>query len=110
MRSNSIVKLSASGGEPQLVMKGNAPNAPILWPSALPDGDHFIYFLRGSSNPAQKQGIYVGSLSTQESKLISSEIIGNTQFASSRLYYVRDSSLMTQWFDLKRLQRTARRQ
>src|SRR5712675_954547 len=82
IRSNSIVKLSASGGEPQLVTKGNAPTAPILWPSALPDGDHFLYFLRGSSKPAQKQGIYVGSLSTQENKLISSEIIGNTQFAS----------------------------
>jgi len=108
IRSNSIVKLSASGGEPQLVTKGDAPNAPILWPSALPDGDHFLYFLRGSSKPAQKQGIYVGSLSTQESKLISSEIIGNTQFASSRLYYVRDSSLMTQSFDLKRLQLTGR--
>jgi dipeptidyl aminopeptidase/acylaminoacyl peptidase len=40
--------------------------------------------------------------------LISSEIIGNTQFASSRLYYVRDSSLMTQSFDLKRLQLTGR--
>jgi eukaryotic-like serine/threonine-protein kinase len=106
IRSNSIVKLSASGGEPQLVTKGNAPNAPILWPSALPDGDHFLYFLRGSSNPAQKQGIYVGSLSTQESKLISSEIIGNTQFASSRLYYARDRSLMAQSFDLKRLQLT----
>jgi eukaryotic-like serine/threonine-protein kinase len=106
IRSNSIVKLSASGGEPQLVTKGNAPNAPILWPSALPDGDHFLYFLRGSSKPAQKQGIYVGSLSTQESKLISSEIIGNTQFASSRLYYARDRSLMAQSFDLKRLQLT----
>jgi DNA-binding winged helix-turn-helix (wHTH) protein/Tol biopolymer transport system component len=106
IRSNSIVKLSASGGEPQLVTKGNAPNAPILWPSALPDGDHFLYFLRGSSKPAQKQGIYVGSLSTQESKLISSEIIGNTQFASSRLYYASDRSLMAQSFDLKRLQLT----
>jgi eukaryotic-like serine/threonine-protein kinase len=106
IRSNSIVKISASGGEPQLVTKGNAPNAPIIWPSALPDGDHFLYFLRGSSNPAQKQGIYVGSLSTQESKLISSEIIGNTQFASSRLYYARERSLMAQSFDLKRLQLT----
>lgn len=105
---NSIVKVSASGGEPQLVAKSNAPNAPIIWPSALPDGDHFLYFLRGSSKPTQKQGIYVGSLSTQESKLISSEIAGNTQFASSRLYYVRDGSLMAQPFDLKRLQLTGR--
>jgi dipeptidyl aminopeptidase/acylaminoacyl peptidase len=38
--------------------------------------------------------------------LISSEIVGNIQFASSRLYYVRDRSLMAQPFDLKRLQLT----
>ena len=60
----------------------------------------------GSSNSTQKQGIYVVSLSTRESKLISSEIVGNTQFATSRLYYVRDRSLMAQPFDLKRLQLT----
>jgi DNA-binding winged helix-turn-helix (wHTH) protein len=100
-----IFKVLASGGEPQLATKGNAPIAPF-WPSALPDGDHFIFFSTGSSKSARKQGIYVGSLSTQESKLISSEIVGNTQFASSRLYYVRDRSLMAQSLDLKRLQLT----
>jgi Tol biopolymer transport system component/DNA-binding winged helix-turn-helix (wHTH) protein len=99
-----ILKVPASGGEPQLVTKGNRP----FWPSALPDGDHFIFFSAGSSRSAQKQGIYVGSLSTQESKLISSEIVGNTQFASSRLYYVHDRSLMAQSFDFKRLQLTGR--
>jgi Tol biopolymer transport system component len=103
---STISKVSASGGEPELVTKGNAPSSSIFWPSALPDGDHFTYFILGSSNSAQKQGIYVGSLSTQHSKLISSEIVGNTQFASSRLYYVRDRSLMAQPFDLKRLQLT----
>jgi Tol biopolymer transport system component len=101
-----LFKVSALGGEPQRVTMGNAPSAAIFWPSVLPDGDHFIYFIFGSSNSPQKQGIYVGSLSTQESKLISSEMVGNTQFASSRLFYVRDRSLMAQPFDLKRLQTT----
>ncbi|MFY9940167.1 MAG: protein kinase [Silvibacterium sp.] len=104
--SPGIFKVSDSGGEPQPVNMASAPNAATFWPSALPDGDHFIYFIFGSSNSPQKQGIYLGSLSTQETKLISSEIIGNTQFASSRLYYVRDGSLMAQQFDLKRLQTT----
>jgi Tol biopolymer transport system component len=102
----TIFKVSASGGEPEVVTKGKAPSSSIFWPSALPDGDHFLYFILGSSNSTQKQGIYVGSLSTRESKLISSEIVGNTQFASSRLYYVRDRSLMAQPFDLKGLQLT----
>ncbi|WP_433966205.1 protein kinase domain-containing protein [Tunturiibacter gelidiferens] len=101
-----ISKVSALGGEPQPVTMGSAPEGTIFWPSALPDGDHFIYFMLGSSNSLQKQGIYVGSLTTHETKLISSEIVGNTQFASSRLYYVRDRSLMAQPFNLKRLQTT----
>ena len=104
--SHPALKVSASGGEPEPFTKGKGPNSSIFWPSALPDGDHFLYFLLGSSKPAQKQGIYVGSLNTQENKLISSEIVGNIQFASSRLYYVRDRSLMAQRFDLKRLQLT----
>jgi Tol biopolymer transport system component len=108
--TTTIFKVSALGGEPELVTKGNAPGSWRNWPSALPDGDHFIYFILGSSNSTQKQGIYVGSLSTHESKLISSEIVGNTQFASSRLYYVRDRSLMAQPFDLKRLQLTGQRE
>jgi eukaryotic-like serine/threonine-protein kinase len=99
-----IFKVPALGGEPQLVTKGNAP----FWPSALPDGDHFMFFSTGNSKSARRQGIYVGSLSTQESKLVSSEIVGNTQFVSSRLYFVRDRSLMAQSFDLKRLQLTGR--
>jgi eukaryotic-like serine/threonine-protein kinase len=102
----TIFKVSASGGEPEVVTKGNAPSSSIFWPSALPDGDHFLSFILGRSNSTQKQGIYVGSLSTRESQLISPEIVGNTQFASSRLYYVRDGSLMAQPFDLKRLQLT----
>ncbi len=102
--SSGLLKVSDAGGEPQQVTIASAPKAAIFWPSALPDGDHFIYFIFGGSTSPQQQGVYVGSLSTQESKLISSEISGNTQFASSHLYYVRDGSLMAQPFDLKRLQ------
>ena len=104
--TTGLLKVSASGGEPQRVTSGSSPNTSTYWPSALPDGDHFIYFMFGSSDPHRKQGIYLGSLSTQETKLISSEIFGNTQVASSRLYYVHDRSLMAQPFDLERLQTT----
>ena len=72
-----IFKVPASGGEPQLVTKGNAPTPDVL--AVRSSGWRPLYiFPSGSSKSAQKQGIYVGSLSTQESKLISSEIVGNT--------------------------------
>ena len=94
-----LMKVPASGGEPQPAIKSSGSTAATLWPSFLPDGDHFLYFTILS-------GVYVGSLNSMESKLISSEVAGNTQFTSGRLFYVRDRSLMEQPFDLERLQTT----
>ena len=97
---SGLMKVPASGGKPQPAIKSSGSNATTLfWPSFLPDGDHFLYFISLS-------GVYVGSLNSMESKLISSEVAGNTQFTSGRLFYVRDRSLMEQPFDLERLQTT----
>jgi hypothetical protein len=95
----TVMKVPASGGEPQPAVKSSGSNATTLWPSFLPDGDHFLYFI-------SLTGVYVGSLNSMESKMISSEVAGNTQFTSGRLFYVRDRSLMEQPFDLERLQTT----
>jgi eukaryotic-like serine/threonine-protein kinase len=77
------------------------------WPSFLPDGKHFLYFVDWStpSDPLQN-GIYVGSLDSAPPKLISSELRGNVVFASDHLLYVRDRSLMAQPFDPNRLEIT----
>jgi Tol biopolymer transport system component len=53
-----IFKVPASGGEPQLVTKGNAP----FWPSALPDGDHFIFFVQGAGSPLRSRESMSGHL------------------------------------------------
>jgi len=98
----ALMKVPASGGEPQPAIKTSGSNATTLWPSFLPDGDHFLY--------SEGKGIYVGSLNSMESKMLTSEVGGgntsNTQFASRRLFYVRDRSLMAQPLDLDRLQTT----
>jgi serine/threonine protein kinase/Tol biopolymer transport system component len=101
-----LMKVSASGGEPQPATKINASNAAMLWPSFLPDGDHFLYFISMTTDSGPNKGIYLGSLNSMDSKMISSEVAGNTQFASRRFFYVRDGSLMAQPFDLERLQTT----
>jgi Tol biopolymer transport system component len=98
-----LMKVSASGGEPQLTTKVDASNAAMLWPSFLPDGNHFLFFI---TNHSASKGIYIGSLGSMENKLISPEIAGNTQIAAGRFFYVRDRSLMAQPFDLERLQTT----
>src|SRR5215831_18438975 len=95
----TLMKVPASGGDPQPAITSTGSNATKLWPSFLPDGDHFLYFVKLT-------GVYAGSLNSMESKMISSEVAGNTQFVSGRLFYVRDRSLMEQPFDLERLQTT----
>jgi serine/threonine protein kinase/Tol biopolymer transport system component len=94
---SGLMKVPASGGEPQPAIKTRGSDA-TLWPSFLPDGDHLLY--------STGKGVYVGSLNSMESKMLTSEIAGNTQFASRRFFYVRDRSLMSQSLDLERLQTT----
>jgi eukaryotic-like serine/threonine-protein kinase len=108
LRFAGLKKVSASGGEPQPATDINASNATALWPSFLPDGSHFVYFVSLTTNSVLNNGIFVGSLSSRDSQMISREISGNTQFASGRLFYVRDRSLMAQPFDLEHLQITGR--
>ena len=73
------------------------------WPVFLPDGKHFLYLVDWSGPDAQSNGIYAGSLGSNTSKLVSAEITSNVAFASGRLLFVRDRSLMAQAFDTGRL-------
>jgi len=72
------------------------------WPFFLPDGKHFLYFEDWGAN-----GIYVGSLDSPETKLVSSELAGNVAFAAGNLLYISNRSLMAQPFDTSRLEVTA---
>jgi eukaryotic-like serine/threonine-protein kinase len=108
--TGGFYKVDASGGAPQQVTRARG-NEAHRWPSFLPDQDHFLYFVDNqehSGGSAAVIGIYVGSLTSMESKKISSEIINAVQFASGRLYFVRDRSLMAQPFDLQRLELTGK--
>ncbi len=75
-------------------------------PQFLPDGRHFIYFVR--SLKTEQSGLYVGSLDSKESKrLLSSN--GNSIYAESSggkgyLLFTSGTTLMGQVFDPAKLQ------
>jgi Tol biopolymer transport system component len=102
-----LYRISESGGVPAPVTKipQQGSGQGHRWPSFLPDGKHFLYFVDWSA-PADPQGngIYAGSTDSSEGKLVSSELSGNVAFASGRLLYVRDRSLIIQPFDPERLE------
>lgn len=75
------------------------------WPSFLPDGRHFLYFVDWSlPKDPQGNGIYVGSVDGGQPKLLSRELSGNVVYVNERLLYVRDRSLLAQRFDSTRLE------
>jgi len=105
-----LYRVPASGGLPAPVTRlpRSDSGAGHRWPHFLPDGKRFLYFADWTGpRDSPGNGIYVGSLDSPNSKLVSSEITGNVAFASGHLLYVRDRRLMAQPFDTARLETTA---
>jgi serine/threonine protein kinase len=103
-----LYHVPAAGGTPSAVTK-LLPNSTQSqhWPSFLPDGKHFLYFVNwsGPSN-LQLNGLYTASLDSGATHQISSDIIGNVFFASGHLVYVHDRRVVGQPFDAGRLKTT----
>src|SRR5439155_15833605 len=89
-----LYRISDAGGMPAPVTSSGQQRH--CWPSFLPDGKHFLYWV----DRQQGSGIYVGSLDGGAPKLVSSELDGNVVFAAGHLLYGRDHSLRAQKFDL----------
>ena len=95
----TISRVAADGGQPVPVTTLNAGREEVRhrWPSFLPDGRHFLYFVTAASPDAG--GIYVGSLESSDAmRLVASD--------SSALYappgvllFMRGGTLLRQRFD-----------
>jgi serine/threonine protein kinase/Tol biopolymer transport system component len=71
-------------------------------PYFLPDGRHFLYL--AVSGKAENSGIFVASLDSKDRKFLVATGLKATFAPPDRLLYVRDSTLMAQRFDPKRLE------
>ena len=102
-----LYRVSDGGGEPTPVTKTarEGSGEAHRWPLFLPDGNHFLYLVDWNGPADTKpNGIYAGSLDDSQSRLVSAEVLSNIAFASGRLLFVRDHSLMAQAFDPARLE------
>jgi eukaryotic-like serine/threonine-protein kinase len=73
-------------------------------PRFLPDGKHFVYFIRGSP---EVQGIYVGSLEAKPADQPRKRIVPTqsaASYADGYLFFMRGDTLMVQPFDAGRLE------
>ncbi len=99
----TLWRVPASGGTATMI-PGTAKQV-AYWPSFLPDGDHFLY---NREYAGKESGIYVGSLTSNNTKrVLPSDASFNTSrstYAAGNLYYERSVSLYRIPFDVKKLE------
>ena len=100
--SEGLMKVAAGGGTPEPLTTLNTDRMDIAhrWPPFLPDGRHFLYYVACTTNPAASEhsGIYIGSLDSDESRLLlKSE--SRALYSRGHLLYRAGSTLMAHPFD-----------
>jgi Tol biopolymer transport system component len=103
--AGGIARVNASGGAVvPLTHPDKTDNEGGHWqPFFLPDGRHFL-FHQTSSKTHQNGAIYVASIDGQEKPKFLIDWGSNAQYASGRILFTRDATLMAQAFDLDRLE------
>ncbi|HKD86199.1 MAG TPA: protein kinase [Terriglobales bacterium] len=88
-----LMRVSAAGGKVVPATKLLPGETGHRWPFLLPDGKHFLFWMRGD-----KTGICLGSLDSLDHKLLFDNAINATYAAPGYLLYVREGTLLAQPF------------
>jgi serine/threonine protein kinase len=96
-----LQKVSASGGVPAAATMLGAGEIAHVRPIFLPDGRHFLYNANTSS--ASGVPIYMASLDSNERKLLLNTDGSNVFYTQEHILFLRDTTLMAQPFDSRRL-------
>jgi len=95
--SQPLMRVPATGGVPSAVSTLGAGESAHVFPHSLPDGQRFLYLVRGD-----KPGIYVQTLGSSERTFVVDA--GRAVYSSPGfLLYLRDNTLLAHRWDLKSL-------
>ncbi len=106
-----VYRVSAAGGSasPLTEIDQSRSETSHRWPYFLPDGRHFIYFVRGPKK--EEQGLFLASVDSKDRRLllkVESSVAYMPPDAPSRspglLLFMRDQTLMAQPFDKDKLE------
>jgi Tol biopolymer transport system component len=97
-----LSRVAASGGAPVAATRLEASRGDVLhrWPQFLPDGKRFVVFVSTAS--PETTGIYLGSLESQELKLLQPSQEAGQFLPPDRLLYARGDALVARRLDLGR--------
>ncbi len=104
--SGPLFQVAGAGGEAKRLTTLDSTTNDVThrWPWFLPDGDHYLYYVRtGSGSGGEKDAIRIGSLSTgKQEHLIYTK--SNAVFARGHIVYARENTLMAHPFDPAKLE------
>ena len=103
--SAGLFRVPSSGGSPVAITKLDASRSETShrWPVFLPDGKHFLYLGANFSGRLENNAIFLGSLDSQERRLLVSTSANAAYAEPGYLLYLRDNkTLVAQPFDLRR--------
>jgi len=100
--SDVLYRVSANGGTPVVVTEFDKDHTETShrWPQFLPDGKHYIFFLR--SWDKERTGIYVGSLDSKERRFLLHTGYRAIYVPPGYLLYLQDQTLVAQAFDAQK--------
>jgi eukaryotic-like serine/threonine-protein kinase len=107
--SGAMYQVAAAGGTPSPVTKLDSTRNEQThrWPCFLPDGKHFLFFIRttAAGSGSGNDSICIGSTESQDVKHLFNGA-SDAVYAQGYLLFIHESALMAQQFDLKKLEVT----
>lgn len=96
-----LFRIPAAGGSPVPLTHPDPKRLETShrWPRFLPDQRHFLFLAANFSGQFEKNGIYVGSLDSPETRLLLSASSNPVYTQPGYLLYWRDHTLVAQTFD-----------
>jgi Tol biopolymer transport system component len=103
--NGGLFRVSSSGGSPVEMTKLDTSRFETShrWPVFLPEGKHFLYLGANFAGQLEKNAIFLGSLDSQERRLLVSTSANAAYAEPGYLLYLRDNkTLVAQPFDPRR--------
>jgi len=101
--NGTLARVPESGGTvtPVTILDASRSESAHIWPNFLPDGKHFLYFTESIGKP-ENDAIFVGSLDSNDRKLLVKANSNPVYVPPGYLLYNRQGTLMAQPFDADR--------
>ena len=107
-QGGALYRVSASGGTAKPISSPDKDRGEDShrWPIFLPDGTHYLYLAANFSGRKDLDAVFVGSLDSNEKRLVVEATANAAYVAPGYLLFCRDRTLLAQRFDLKRFMLT----